>query len=49
MLISIQAEQGEPELCQAAIKAIANARLPKPPTAAVYDAVKSSTLEFRPQ
>ncbi|MDP8753927.1 cell envelope integrity protein TolA [Serratia marcescens] len=49
MLISIRAEQGEPELCQAAIKAIANARLPKPPTAAVYEAVKSSTLEFRPQ
>ncbi|MBN5281234.1 cell envelope integrity protein TolA [Serratia ureilytica] len=49
MLISIRAEQGEPELCQAAIKAIANARLPKPPTTAVYEAVKSSTLEFRPQ
>ncbi|HEI9713382.1 TPA: cell envelope integrity protein TolA [Serratia marcescens] len=49
MLISIRAEQGEPELCQAAIKAIANARLPKPPTAAAYEAVKSSTLEFRPQ
>lgn len=49
MLISIRAEQGEPELCQAAIKAIANARLPKPPTAAVYEAVKSSVLEFRPQ
>lgn len=49
LLISIRAEQGEPELCQAAIKAIANARLPKPPTAAAYEAVKSSTLEFRPQ
>lgn len=49
MLISIRAEQGEPELCQAAIKAIANARLPKPPTTAVYEAVKSSVLEFRPQ
>lgn len=49
MLISIRAEQGEPELCQAAIKAITNARLPKPPTAAVYEAVKSSALEFRPQ
>ncbi|MBH2686294.1 MULTISPECIES: cell envelope integrity protein TolA [Serratia] len=49
MLISIRAVQGDPELCQAAIKAIVNARLPKPPTAAVYEAVKSSTLEFRPQ
>lgn len=49
LLISIRAVQGEPELCQAAIKAIVNARLPKPPTAAVYEAVKSSTLEFRPQ
>ncbi|SVK54814.1 cell envelope integrity inner membrane protein TolA [Acinetobacter baumannii] len=49
LLISIRAEQGDPELCQAAIKAIVNARLPKPPTAAVYEAVKSSVLEFRPQ
>ncbi|HGE8438916.1 cell envelope integrity protein TolA [Serratia sp. CY52157] len=49
MLISIRAVQGDPELCQAAIKAIVNARLPKPPTAAVYEAVKSSVLEFRPQ
>ncbi|MBH3092481.1 cell envelope integrity protein TolA [Serratia ureilytica] len=49
MLISIRAVQGDPELCQAAIKAIVNARLPKPPTTAVYEAVKSSTLEFRPQ
>ncbi|MEN5279684.1 cell envelope integrity protein TolA [Serratia marcescens] len=48
MLISIRAEQGEPQLCQAAIKAIANARLPKPPTAAVYEAVNNGTLEFRP-
>ncbi|EMH4216461.1 cell envelope integrity protein TolA [Serratia marcescens] len=49
LLISIRAVQGDPELCQAAIKAIVNARLPKPPTAAVYEAVKSSVLEFRPQ
>ncbi|BEO42032.1 hypothetical protein SMQE13_13830 [Serratia marcescens] len=49
LLISIRADQGDPELCQAAIKAIVNARLPKPPTAAVYEAVKSSVLEFRPQ
>lgn len=49
LLISVRVDQGEPELCQAAIKAIVNARLPKPPTAAVYEAVKSSTLEFRPQ
>ncbi len=49
LLISIRADQGDPELCQAAIKAIVNARLPKPPTAAAYEAVKSSVLEFRPQ
>ncbi|HGM5473027.1 TPA: cell envelope integrity protein TolA [Serratia marcescens] len=49
LLISIRADQGDPELCQAAIKAIVNARLPKPPTAAIYEAVKSSVLEFRPQ
>lgn len=49
LLLSIRADQGDPELCQAAIKAIVNARLPKPPTAAVYEAVKSSVLEFRPQ
>ncbi|AVE48801.1 cell envelope integrity protein TolA [Serratia marcescens] len=48
LLISVRAEQGEPQLCQAAIKAIVNARLPKPPTAAVYEAVNNGTLEFRP-
>ncbi|EPJ9037431.1 cell envelope integrity protein TolA [Serratia ureilytica] len=48
MLISIRAEQGEPELCQAAMKAIADSRFPKPPTAEAHNAFQIITLELRP-
>ncbi|MBI3311307.1 MAG: cell envelope integrity protein TolA [Serratia liquefaciens] len=49
MLIDVQAEDGDPALCRAAIVATANASLPKPPTPAVYAVVKNAALEFRPQ
>ncbi|CAI8702302.1 cell envelope integrity protein TolA [Kosakonia quasisacchari] len=39
---------GDPELCSAAIIAIRQARLPKPPPPAVYEVFKNATLEFKP-
>jgi colicin import membrane protein len=48
MLINVRAEEGDPDLCRAAINAAKNARFPKPPSPAVYDALKNPILEFRP-
>ncbi|WP_249337162.1 cell envelope integrity protein TolA [Serratia plymuthica] len=48
MLLDARAEEGDPDLCRAAIKAAANARFPKSPSPAVYDALKNPLLEFRP-
>ncbi|MDT3250865.1 cell envelope integrity protein TolA [Serratia sp. root2] len=48
MLINARAEEGDPDLCRAAIKAATKARFPKPPSPAVYDALKNPILEFRP-
>ncbi|CAI0881428.1 protein TolA [Serratia sp. OLHL2] len=48
LLISIRADQGDPELCQAAMKAIADSRFPKPPTAEAHNAFQIITLELRP-
>ncbi|MBI6137051.1 cell envelope integrity protein TolA [Serratia plymuthica] len=48
MLLDVRAEEGDPDLCRAAIKAATNARFPKPPSPAVYDALKNPILEFRP-
>ncbi|WP_086869566.1 cell envelope integrity protein TolA [Kosakonia pseudosacchari] len=38
---------GDPALCRAAIIAITQARLPKPPSPAAYAAFKNATLEFK--
>ncbi|WP_199638944.1 cell envelope integrity protein TolA [Serratia sp. PAMC26656] len=48
MLLAVRAEEGDPDLCRAAIKAATKARFPKPPSPAVYDALKNPILEFRP-
>lgn len=49
MLIGVRAEEGgDPDLCRAAIKAAQNARLPKPPSPAAYNATKNAIVEFRP-
>ncbi|CAI0859441.1 cell envelope integrity inner membrane protein TolA [Serratia ficaria] len=48
LLLNVQSEGGDPALCRAAVKALTHARLPKPPTPAVYDTFKTSVLEFRP-
>lgn len=47
--ISVRPEDGDPDLCRAAMKAIADSRFPKPPTAEIHNAFKIITLEFRPQ
>ncbi|WP_081372811.1 cell envelope integrity protein TolA [Serratia plymuthica] len=48
MLLDVRAEEGDPDLCRAAIKAATKARFPKAPSPAVYDALKNPILEFRP-
>ncbi|QPS88832.1 MULTISPECIES: cell envelope integrity protein TolA [Serratia] len=48
MLLAVRAEEGDPDLCRAAIKAAAKARFPKPPSQAVYETFKNPVLEFRP-
>ncbi|WP_158785160.1 cell envelope integrity protein TolA, partial [Pantoea sp. BAV 3049] len=49
LLISATAAGGDAALCQAAINAAHMAKIPKPPSADVYQAVKDATLEFKPQ
>ena len=48
MLLDVQAVDGDPALCRAAIKAIANTTFPKPPSQVVYSVFKNTVLEFRP-
>lgn len=48
MLLDVQAVDGDPALCRAAIKAVANTTFPKPPSQAVYSAFKNFALDFRP-
>lgn len=48
LLLDARAEEGDPDLCRAAIKAATNARFPKPPSQAVYGTFKNAVLEFRP-
>lgn len=48
MLLNVQAVDGDPALCRAAIKAIANTTFPKPPSQVVYRVFKNAVLEFRP-
>lgn len=48
MLLDVRAVDGDPALCRAAIKAVANTTFPKPPSQAVYGAFKNFTLDFRP-
>ncbi|BEN73208.1 hypothetical protein SMKC081_13530 [Serratia marcescens] len=47
--IGVRTEGGDPALCRAAMKAVTDARLPKPPTPEIHNAFQIITLEFRPQ
>lgn len=48
MLLDVQAVDGDPTLCRAAIKATTNTSFPKPPSQAVYSVIKNALLDFRP-
>ncbi|MNO10040.1 cell envelope integrity inner membrane protein TolA [compost metagenome] len=48
-MYEVEAVGGDPALCQAAVAAAKQARIPKPPSDAVYQQFKSSILEFKPQ
>jgi colicin import membrane protein len=45
----VKSEGGDPALCQAAIAAAKQARIPKPPSQAVYEVFKNAPMRFRPQ
>ncbi|MBG6244305.1 cell envelope integrity protein TolA [Candidatus Symbiopectobacterium sp. 'North America'] len=49
LLVSVEAESGDPALCQAAIAAAKQARIPKPPSTDVYEAFKNAPIDFKPQ
>ncbi|GAB7259615.1 cell envelope integrity protein TolA [Dickeya ananatis] len=49
LLIDVKSEGGDPALCQAAIAAAKQARIPKPPTSDVYEAFKNAPIDFKPQ
>jgi len=45
----VKSEGGDPALCQAAIAAAKQARIPKPPSSDVYEAFKNAPIDFKPQ
>ena len=47
-LKDIQSEGGDPALCQAALAAARQAKIPKPPSQAVYEVFKNAPLDFKP-
>ncbi|MGL9760055.1 MAG: cell envelope integrity protein TolA [Symbiopectobacterium sp.] len=49
LLISVEAESGDPALCQAAIAAAKQAKIPRPPSTDVYEAFKNAPIDFKPQ
>jgi len=49
MLISVTPEGGDPALCQAAVTAAKQARIPKPPSQEVYEVFKNAPMRFKPQ
>ncbi|EDW8307441.1 TPA: cell envelope integrity protein TolA, partial [Salmonella enterica subsp. enterica serovar Hvittingfoss] len=46
-LKSITSEGGDPALCQAALMAAKTAKIPKPPSQAVYEKIKDAKLDFK--
>lgn len=47
LLISATTAGGDAALCQAALSAARTAKIPKPPTQDVWQAVKEATVEFK--
>lgn len=48
LLLGVHAESGDATLCQASVKAIQHAEIPKPPSADIYDVFKNIAMDFRP-
>ncbi|HHH4155831.1 TPA: cell envelope integrity protein TolA, partial [Enterobacter cloacae subsp. cloacae] len=48
MLLDIKSEGGDPALCTAAQAAARQAKMPKPPSQAVYEVFKNAPLDFKP-
>ncbi|EBV5420711.1 cell envelope integrity protein TolA, partial [Salmonella enterica subsp. enterica serovar Saintpaul] len=46
-LKNITSEGGDPALCQAALMAAKTAKIPKPPSQAVYEKIKDAKLDFK--
>ncbi|MGK2946924.1 MAG: cell envelope integrity protein TolA [Candidatus Malihini olakiniferum] len=49
LLASVKAESGDPILCQAAIAAANQAKIPRPPSTDIYEAFKNASIDFKPQ
>jgi colicin import membrane protein len=49
LLLDVKAVGGDPALCQAAVTAANQAKIPKPTSDAIYQHFKNATLEFKPQ
>lgn len=48
-LFSVQADSGDAALCQVAIMAAKQAKIPKPPSTAVYEKFKNALVDFQPK
>ena len=46
MLVKVEAEKGDPELCQAAVSAVARAKIPPAPDAKTGEIFKKAYLDF---
>ncbi|MCC8422500.1 cell envelope integrity protein TolA [Photorhabdus thracensis] len=49
LLIDIKPEGGDQALCQAAVAAAKQAKIPKPPSKEVYEVFKNAPIDFKPQ
>ncbi|MCS3432053.1 TolA protein [Klebsiella sp. BIGb0407] len=47
LLLDVKSEGGDPALCQAALAAARQAKIPKPPSKAVYEVYKNVPLDFK--
>jgi len=45
----VSSEGGDAALCQAAVSAAKLAKIPKPPSQAVYEVFKNAPIDFKPQ
>ena len=48
LLLDVQTEGGDPELCRAALEAVKKAEFPRPPSPEVYEVFKNAPLDFQP-